>query len=70
MGRSVKTFLWFLLAGGLILSAAGYTRAARHDQQDQGGHGKKSANEKRKNDKELKKELGPRYKKWLDEDVI
>jgi GWxTD domain-containing protein len=69
MGRSAKTFLRFLLAGGLILSTAGYAIAARHDQQGQEGHGK-SAKEKRKSDKELKKELGPRSKRWLDEDVV
>jgi GWxTD domain-containing protein len=73
MGRSVKTFLLFLVAGGLVLSTAGFARAARQDQQDQQDqvdHGGKSAKAKHRSDKELKKELGARYKKWLDEDVV
>jgi GWxTD domain-containing protein len=71
MGRSVKTYLWLLLAGGLVLSPAAHARAARQeDQQDQNDQAKKSSKAKHKNDNALKKELTSQYKKWLDEDVV
>jgi GWxTD domain-containing protein len=71
MGRYVKTYLWLLLAGGLVLSPAAHARAARQeDQQDQNDQAKKSSKAKHKSDNALKKELTSQYKKWLDEDVV
>jgi GWxTD domain-containing protein len=68
MGRSVRTFLWLLLAGALVVSSAVYARAAgQRDQQDQN---KQATKKKHKSDRELKKELSSQYKKWLDEDVV
>lgn len=71
MGRSMKTYLWLLLAGALLLSPAARARAARQDdQQDQNDQSNKSSKAKHKSDNALKKELTSQYKKWLDEDVV
>lgn len=74
MGRSVKTFLWLVLAAGWVASPASYARAARQqdqqDQQSQEDQGKNASKAKHKNDKALRKELSPQYKRWLDEDVV
>ena len=71
MARFVKTFPQILLMGGLLLSPIAYTRAAQQDQQqDQQDQSKKAAKAKHKSDGQLKKELEPQYKKWLDEDVV
>jgi GWxTD domain-containing protein len=60
--------------GVLALSAAAVWGGAQQDQQPDQQTGQsqpsKSAKEKQKSDNQLKKELNPQYKKWLDEDVV
>jgi GWxTD domain-containing protein len=78
MGRSVRTFLWILLAGGLALGATGRAVAAQQESQDPQnqpdqqpkGDAKNDAKNRQKSDRKLKAELEPQYKKWLDEDVV
>ena len=72
MGRSVRTFLWILLAGGLVLGSTGRARAAQQESQDphnQPDQSKTDLKNRQKSDKKLKAELEPQYRKWLDEDV-
>jgi GWxTD domain-containing protein len=72
MGRSVRTFLWILLAGGLALGSTGRARAAQQESQDpqnQPDQSKADLKNRQKSDKKLKAELEPQYRKWLDEDV-
>ena len=70
MDRSVKTFLSIFLAGGLVLSAGVFARAAQQESQQDQSQAKKASKAKQKSDSQLKKELESPYKRWLDEDVI
>jgi GWxTD domain-containing protein len=68
----VRTFLWILLAGGLVLGSTGRARAAQQESQDphnQPDQSKTDLKNRQKSDKKLKAELEPQYRKWLDEDV-
>src|ERR1039458_9131661 len=73
MDRSVRTFLWVFLAGGLALGSASHARAAQQESQDpqnQPDQSKTNTKNRQKSDKKLRAELEPQYKKWLDEDVV
>jgi GWxTD domain-containing protein len=79
MDRSVRTFLWILLAGGLAMGSASGARAAQQesqdpqnqpDQQQSKTDSKNDAKARKQSDRKLKAELEPQYKKWLDEDVV
>jgi GWxTD domain-containing protein len=69
MGRSVKLFLFGILAGGLACSPGLFAQDSTHNQTDQ-KTAKQAAKQKSKSDKDLFKELDSQYKKWLNEDVI
>ncbi|HSY59994.1 MAG TPA: GWxTD domain-containing protein [Terriglobales bacterium] len=69
MGRSVKLFLFGILAGGLACSPGLFAQDSTHNQTDQ-KTAKQTAKQKSKSDKDLFKELDSQYKKWLNEDVI
>ena len=69
MGRSVKLFLFGILAGGLACSQGLFAQDSTHNQTDQ-KTAKQAAKQKSKSDKDLFKELDSQYKKWLNEDVI
>jgi GWxTD domain-containing protein len=69
MGRSVKLFLFGILAGGLACSPGLFAQDSTHNQTDQ-KTAKQTAKQKSKSDRDLFKELDSQYKKWLNEDVI
>jgi GWxTD domain-containing protein len=69
MGRSLKLFLFGILAGGLACAPGLLAQDSTHNQSDQKS-AKQAAKQKSKSDKELFKELDSQYKKWLNEDVI
>jgi GWxTD domain-containing protein len=69
MGRSVKLFLFGILAGGLACSPGLFAQDSTHNQTDQ-KTAKQTSKQKSKSDKDLFKELDSQYKKWLNEDVI
>ncbi|MGB8542566.1 MAG: GWxTD domain-containing protein [Candidatus Acidiferrales bacterium] len=73
MGRCARVFLVGILAAAFGSVQAAYAQGESQNPQnppaDQNS-AKKSAKQKGKSDKELRKELDSQYRKWLDEDVI
>src|SRR6202162_1175116 len=73
MGRCARVFLVGILAvtfGSVQLAyAQGESQNQQNPPADQ-NYAKKSAKQKAKSDKELRKELDSQYRKWLDEDVV
>src|SRR5580693_3800653 len=73
MGRRARVFLLGILAATLGSVQMAYGQGESQNQQnppaDQNS-AKKSARQRAKSDKELRKELDSQYKKWLDEDVV
>jgi GWxTD domain-containing protein len=73
MGRCARVFLVGILAvtfGSVQLAyAQGESLNQQNPPADQNS-AKKSAKQKAKSDKELRKELDSQYRKWLDEDVV
>src|ERR1700726_4958065 len=73
MGRCARVFLVSILAAGLGCARTAYAQGEAQSPQnppsDQNS-AKKTARQRAKSDKELKKELDSQYKKWLDEDVV
>jgi len=65
MGQWGRVFLSALLTGAL----AHLPLYAQNQQQDQPSE-KQAAKERQKREKDLKKELNPQYRRWLDEDVV
>src|ERR1700685_1156525 len=73
MGRCARVFLIGILAATFGSVQLAYAQGESQNQQnppaDQNS-AKKSAKQKGKSDKELRKELDSQYRKWLDEDVV
>src|ERR1700732_4193875 len=73
MGRWARVFLIGILAAGLgcvrIAYAQGEAQSPQNPPPDQNS-AKKTARQRAKSDKELRRELDSQYKKWLDEDVV
>jgi len=69
MGRGAKVFLFAILGGGLAYSPGVCARQNQQAQTDSKAS-KNAANQKKKSDNQLKKELDSSYRKWLDEDVV
>src|SRR6202050_2085895 len=73
MGRCARVFLIGILAATFGSVQLAYAQGESQNQQsppaDQNS-AKKSAKQKSKSDKELRKELDSQYRKWLDEDVV
>jgi GWxTD domain-containing protein len=73
MGRCARVFLVGILAATFGSVQLAYAQGESQNQQnppvDQNS-AKKSAKQKAKSDKELRKELDSQYRKWLDEDVV
>jgi len=63
-------FLTAILAGGLCLSTAVFAQQQEQKQQENKEEKQQSAKAKQKSNKELMKELGNVYRKWLEEDVV
>ncbi|HWG59022.1 MAG TPA: GWxTD domain-containing protein [Candidatus Acidoferrales bacterium] len=74
MGRSAKKLLYLGVAGGLIFAAAVYPKNPPQEQTPQQINqvkaAKQRANDEKKKDKALYKELDSQYKDWLDKDVV
>src|ERR1700735_1185300 len=73
MVRYVRLYLLAVLAAGLgvapLAFGQGESEEPQKTQPDQNS-AKRSAKQKAKSDKELRKELDSQYRKWLDEDVV
>lgn len=73
MDRYARVYLLAVLAAGLGMAPMAFGQGESQEQQqtqpDQNS-AKKSAKQKTKSDKELRKELDSQYRKWLDEDVV
>src|SRR6202046_1250307 len=73
MDRYARVYLLAVLAAGLGMAPVAFGQGESQEQQqtqpDQNS-AKKSARQKAKSDKELRKELDSQYRKWLDEDVV
>ncbi len=73
MGRRARVFLLGILAATLGSVQLAYGQGESQNQQnppsDQNS-AKKTARQRAKSDKELRRELDSQYKKWLDEDVV
>src|ERR1700728_1734045 len=73
MGRCARVFLVGILAATFgsvqVAHAQGESQNQQNPPADQNS-AKKTAKQKAKSDKDLKKELDSQYRKWLDEDVV
>ncbi len=71
MGRWVRVFLLLAFAASFGVAHNTYAQGESQDRQPQTENSvKKSAKQRAKSDKELRKELDSQYRKWLDEDVV
>lgn len=70
MGRRARVFLLGILAATLGSVQLAYGQGESQNPPADQNSAKKSARQKAKSDKELRKELDSQYKKWLDEDVV
>jgi GWxTD domain-containing protein len=66
MGWPAKAFPRILLTTVLVCSISGFAMAGRHSEKQS----QKQREAAKKSERELYKELGPRYKRWLDQDVV
>jgi len=67
MGWPAKAFPRILLTTVLVCSVSGFAMAGRHSEKQ---NQKQREQATKKSERELYKELGPRYKRWLDQDVV